>query len=110
MRILPTICVHICSVAQVSRHEASGSAGQHSGRSIASRTRLLLATLIPRLSSTSARRATALSPSHLRRPPCTLPPSCYHQQFADSQEPSACSGTHSLQPPFSPPHRFSPHN
>src|ERR1700722_7851491 len=32
-RILPTIWVHICSVAHVSRHESKGSEGQQEGRS-----------------------------------------------------------------------------
>src|ERR1035438_6255730 len=34
-RILPTIWVHMCRVAQVSFHESGGNAGQHSGRSAA---------------------------------------------------------------------------
>src|SRR5713226_2619330 len=32
-RTLPTICVHICNVAQVSFHTTHGKAGQQSGRS-----------------------------------------------------------------------------
>src|SRR5437667_5034247 len=32
-RTLPTICVHLCNVAQVSFQEASGKAGQQSGKS-----------------------------------------------------------------------------
>src|SRR2546425_3800711 len=34
-RTLPTICVHMWSVAYVSFHELRGRAGQHSGRSAA---------------------------------------------------------------------------
>src|SRR5512142_2993953 len=31
MRVLPTICVHICRVSQVFSHSANGSAGQSDG-------------------------------------------------------------------------------
>jgi ribosomal protein S18 acetylase RimI-like enzyme len=34
MRILPTICVHMCSVRKVARHSSSGSAGHNSERFI----------------------------------------------------------------------------
>src|SRR6185312_989875 len=36
-RVLPTICVHMCSVASVSAHESSGNAGQRAGADSACR-------------------------------------------------------------------------
>src|SRR5437667_5413375 len=53
-RTLPTICVHLCNVAQVSFQEASGKAGQQSGKSETAVRRESIITLVTAKRSTAA--------------------------------------------------------